>query len=84
MGFLRGLIDFEDDMYVVSLFYSWMYVGEQIVVKKFDNLTDAKEWVLQERTYDSLVISDAAQTALSYKDALKLQLKGKKFHKKHK
>lgn len=77
MGFTKGLIDYEDGKYVVTLYYNWAYISEYTKVEKFDTLDEAKEWVLQERTYNQLVISDSALSELSYKDALKLQLKGK-------
>jgi len=81
MGFLHGVIDYEAGKYIVTLSYTWMYLGESTKVQSFDSLEDAREWVLEERTYGNLVISDSAHSALSYKDALKLQIKKSKKYK---
>jgi hypothetical protein len=50
-------------------------MGEQKTSEKsFDTLEEAKEWILQERCYNNLEIKDEAYNALSYRDALSLQL----------
>ena len=74
MGFLRAVIDYEDNKYKATLYFSWLYLSEQTIINTFDSLEDAKEWILQERCYNQLQITDEAHSALSYKDALKLQL----------
>jgi hypothetical protein len=79
MGFLRAVIDYEDKNYIATLYYSWMYMGESTKIKKFKHLQDAKEWILHERCYNELKITDEAHNALSYSDALKLQLKSKRY-----
>ena len=77
MGFTKGIIDYVDGKYEVTLYYSWMYVSETTKVETFDTLHDAEKWILNERTYGNLVISDAASSSLSYKDALMFQNKKK-------
>ena len=79
MGFIRAVIDYEDKFYIATLYYTWMYLGETPVTKKFKKLQEAKEWILQERCYNELKITDEAHNALSYSDALKLQLKSKNY-----
>ena len=74
MGFIRATIDFVDKKFVITLYYTWLYIGEQIITEKFDSLEDAKEWILNERTYQKLEITDEARNSLSYKDALRLKL----------
>jgi len=83
MGFIRAEIDYKDKLFVVKMYYSWLYVSEQLTSEKtFDTLEDAKEWILQERCYNKLVIKDEARNALSYRDALTLQLNKKQYHER--
>jgi len=87
MGFLRAEIDYKDTKFVVKMYYSWLYVSEQMTTEEsFDSLEEAKEWILQERCYNNLDISDNARSALTYRDALTLQLNKKQYSnnkKKH-
>ena len=80
MGFLRATIDYDNDskQFIASIYSTWMYMGEQVQKCEFDTLSDAKEWVINERCYNLLDITDDARNALSYKDALEFQLKKKK------
>ena len=81
MGFLRAEIDYRDKKYVAIMYYSWMYIGETTVEKIFTHLRDAKDWVLHERCYNQFKITDEAHNALSYSDALRLQLRSKQYTK---
>jgi hypothetical protein len=76
MGFIRATIDYDEikKMFTASIVSTWLYVGEQIDIHDFDTLSDAKEWILNERCYNLLNITDDARNALSYKDALFFQL----------
>lgn len=80
MGFIKATIEYSSTgkKFIASIYTTWLYMGEQVDTHEFDNLSDAKEWILTERCYDLLTISDDARNALSYKDALSFQLKKKK------
>lgn len=80
MGFIRAKIDYDSDakQFIASIYSTWMYVGEQIQKCEFDTLSDAKDWIMNERCYNLLEITDDANNALSYRDALAFQLKKKK------
>jgi len=80
MGFLRAEVDYKETKFVAKMYYSWLYLGEQIIEKSFDSLEEAKEWLLQERCYNKLQITDKVETAQTYRDALTLQLNNKKYH----
>lgn len=82
MGFLRATIDSKENKYVVNMYFTWMYLGEQNIEKSFDSLEEAKDYLLNERCYNNLSISDSAKSILSYKDALKLQINKKIDNKK--
>lgn len=78
MGFIRADIDYVGSKFVVKMYYSWLYVSEQMTSEKsFETLDEAKEWILNERCYNNLKISDNARSALSYREALALQLNSK-------
>lgn len=79
MGFLRAEIDYEDSKFVVKMYYSWLYLGEQLIQESFESLEEAQEWILNERCYNKLDITDNARNALSYRDALTFQLNNKKY-----
>lgn len=80
MGFLRAEIDYKDTKFVVRMYYTWMYVSEKMTTEEsFDTLEEAKEWILQERCYNNLNISEETRNALSYRDALALQLNKKQY-----
>jgi hypothetical protein len=79
MGFLRSEIDYKESKFVVKMYYSWLYLGEQTIEQTFETLEEAKEWILQERCYNKLDITDDARNALSYRDALTLQLNKKQY-----
>ena len=80
MGFLRAEVDYKDGKFIVKMYYSWMYISEQMTTEEtFNSLEEAKEWILQERCYKNLIISDDSRNALSYRDALRLQLNKKEY-----
>jgi hypothetical protein len=80
MGFIRATIDYDETnkIFTSSIYSSWVYFGEKVESNTFDTLCEAREWILTERCYNKLVITDDAKNALSYKDALAFQLKKKK------
>lgn len=79
MGFLRAEITYENTKFVARMYHSWLYLGEQMTEESFDSLEEAQEWILHERCYNKLDITEEARNALSYRDALRLQLNKKEF-----
>jgi hypothetical protein len=72
MGFIRSTIDHVNGKYVATLFISWYYFWSDSISKTFDDIQDAKDWILQERCYNNLEITEDARGKMSYADALKL------------
>jgi hypothetical protein len=71
MGFLSSTIEIENKKYKATISTSWLLMTYN-KTENFDNLDDAKEWILNERCYNNLTITDDALSKLSYVDALKL------------
>ena len=89
MGYIRSTITTNDEgKYLATIYWSWYYFWEDSKTQVFDDIQDAKDWILNERTYDRLEITEEARGKMSYADALRLtqnkQNKNKNNKKKNK
>ena len=66
MGFIRANIDYKDDKYIATLYFTWLVYGVEEQTKEFDSLRKAKKWILEERTYNKLTITDSAMCKIDF------------------
>ena len=60
MGFLRATIQYSeiDELYHVKLYYSHYYIFERVVGHSFQHESDAKNYLIKERTYMNFEYKD--------------------------